>query len=69
MPAQITGCSAPARVHFRYDAAILSNLTGHSPNPIWLLLNFYCITRKTGHQFHAIPHYAYTCDRFRKPHL
>lgn len=54
-------------LHNRYDAAISSNLIEHSPNPIWLLLNFYFITRKTGHQFHAIPHYAYTYDRYRKP--
>lgn len=54
-------------LHHRYDAAISSNLLEHSPNPIWLLLNFYFITRKTGFQFHAIPHYKYTYDRFREP--
>jgi hypothetical protein len=54
-------------LHNKYDASISSNLLEHSPNPIWLLLNFYFITKKTGYQFHAIPHYAYTYDRFRKP--
>ena len=54
-------------LHHKYDAAISSNLLEHSPNPIWLLLNFYFITRKTGYQFHAIPHYKYTYDRFREP--
>jgi len=54
-------------LHDRYDCAISSNLLEHSPNPIWLLLNFYLITRKSGYQFHAIPHYRYTYDRFRKP--
>ncbi len=54
-------------LHDRYDCAISSNLLEHSPNPIWLLLNFYLITRKNGYQFHAIPHYRYTYDRFRVP--
>lgn len=54
-------------LHDRYDCAISSNLLEHSPNPIWLLLNFYMITRKNGYQFHAIPHYRYTYDRFRVP--
>lgn len=54
-------------LHGRYDCAISSNLLEHSPNPIWLLLNFYLITRKNGYQFHAIPHYRYTYDRFRAP--
>jgi methyltransferase family protein len=51
----------------KYDCAVSSNLLEHSPNPIWLLLNFYFITKKNGYQFHAIPHYKYTYDRFRKP--
>ncbi|MFQ5735694.1 MAG: hypothetical protein ACE5GY_02400 [Thermodesulfobacteriota bacterium] len=51
----------------KYDCSISSNLLEHSPNPIWLLLNFYFITKKNGYQFHAIPHYAYTYDRFRAP--
>lgn len=51
----------------KYDCAISSNLLEHSPNPIWLLLNFYMITRKNGYQFHAIPHHRYTYDRFRVP--
>lgn len=55
------------RLHNRYDCSISSNLLEHSPNPIALLLNFYFITKKTGYQFHAIPHYAYTYDRFRVP--
>lgn len=54
-------------LHDRYDCSISSNLLEHSPNPIWLLLNFYLITRKNGFQFHAIPHYRYTYDRFREP--
>lgn len=51
----------------RYDCSVSSNLVEHSPNPIWLLLNFHLITKKEGHQFHAIPHYSYTYDRFRAP--
>jgi hypothetical protein len=54
-------------LHNKYNCAISSNLLEHSPNPIWLLLNFYFITRKDGYQFHAIPHYKYTYDRFRLP--
>jgi hypothetical protein len=54
-------------LHDRYDCAISSNLLEHSPNPIGLLLNFYLITRKNGYQFHAIPHYRYTYDKFRAP--
>jgi len=56
-----------ADLHHKYDSAISSNLVEHSPNPIWLLLNFYFMTKKSGYQFHAIPHYKYTYDRFRKP--
>ncbi len=56
-----------SELHDRYDSTISSNLLEHSPNPIWLLLNFYLITRKGGYQFHAIPHYRYTYDRFREP--
>lgn len=51
----------------KYDCSISSNLLEHSPNPIMLLLNFYFVTRKNGFQFHAIPHYAYTYDKFRLP--
>jgi hypothetical protein len=49
----------------RFDAVISSNVIEHSPNPIFLLLNFYFITRKNGYQFHAIPHYKYTYDIYR----
>ena len=58
---------AHPELHGRYDCAISSNLLEHSPNPIWLLLNFYLITRRNGYQFHAIPNYRYTYDRFREP--
>jgi len=51
----------------RYDCSISSNLIEHSPNPVWLLLNFHFITKEEGYQFHAIPHYRYTYDRFRIP--
>lgn len=51
----------------RYECSISSNMLEHSPNPIMLLLNFYFLTKKGGCQFHAIPHYRYTYDRFRKP--
>lgn len=54
-------------LHDKYDASISSNLLEHSPDPIGLLLNFYFITKKSGYQFHALPHYEYTYDRFRKP--
>ena len=51
----------------RYDCCISSNVLEHSFNPIFLLLNFYFATKRGGYQFHAIPHYAYTFDRYRKP--
>jgi len=51
----------------RYDCSISSNVIEHSPNPIFLLLNFYYITRLDGYQFHAIPNYKYTYDCHRKP--
>ena len=54
-------------LHGKYDCSISSNLLEHSPNPIMLLLNFHFVTREQGFQFHAIPHYAYTYDRFRMP--
>ncbi|MBU1708652.1 MAG: hypothetical protein KKE17_01480 [Proteobacteria bacterium] len=50
----------------RYECSISSNMIEHSPNPIFLLLNFYYITQKDGYQYHAIPHYKYTYDRYRK---
>jgi hypothetical protein len=50
----------------RFDAAISSNVIEHSPNPIFLLLNLYFITRKNGYQFHAIPNFKYTFDMYRK---
>jgi hypothetical protein len=50
-----------------FDASISSNVIEHSPNPIFLLLNFYFITRENGYQFHAIPNYRYTYDSYRKP--
>jgi SAM-dependent methyltransferase len=49
----------------RFDAVISSNVIEHSPNPIFLLLNFYFITKKNGYQFHAIPHCKYTYDIYR----
>lgn len=51
----------------RYDASVSSNVLEHSPNPVLLLLNFYLITKEGGWQFHAIPHYKYTYDKFRSP--
>lgn len=51
----------------QFDASISSNVIEHSPNPIWLLLNFYFITKENGYQFHAIPNFRYTFDKFRKP--
>ncbi len=50
----------------KYDASLSSNVIEHSPNPIWLLLNFYFITKENGFQYHAIPNYRYTFDEFRK---
>ena len=50
-----------------FDASVSSNMIEHSPNPIWLLLNFYFITKEGGCQYHAIPNYRYTFDEFRKP--
>lgn len=51
----------------RFDCTISSNVIEHSPNPIFLLLNLYYITKEKGYQFHAIPHYKYTFDKSRKP--
>ncbi len=51
----------------RYDNSISSNMIEHSANPIWLLLNFSYITKHNGYQFHAIPHYKYTYDKYRTP--
>lgn len=56
-----------AELNGQYDCSITSNLIEHSPNPIFLLLNFYFITRRGGYQFHAIPHYKYTYDVHREP--
>jgi len=55
------------RLKSRFDCSISSNMLEHSPNPVLLLLNFYFITREGGYQFHAIPNYRYTYDRYRKP--
>jgi len=51
----------------RFDASVSSNVIEHSPNPVWLLLNFYFITKKEGYQYHAIPHYRFIFDQFREP--
>ena len=51
----------------KYDCSISSNMLEHSPNPISLLLAFHFITKENGYQFHAIPHYAHTYDRYRNP--
>jgi hypothetical protein len=51
----------------RFDASVSSNVIEHSPNPIFLFLNFYFITKELGYQFHAIPNYRYTFDQFRMP--
>lgn len=55
------------KLHQKFDAAISSNVIEHSPNPIFLLLNIFFITKENGWQFHAIPNYRYTFDEFRKP--
>ena len=51
----------------KFDATVSSNMIEHSPNPIWLLLNFHFITKDNGYQYHAIPNYRYTFDMYRKP--
>lgn len=51
----------------RFDCSISSNMIEHSPNPIFLLLNFFYITKNDGYQYHAVPHYKYTYDNFRTP--
>ncbi|PKL18932.1 MAG: hypothetical protein CVV49_03570 [Spirochaetae bacterium HGW-Spirochaetae-5] len=51
----------------RYNNIISSNMIEHSPNPIFLLLNFHFMTKLEGHHFHAIPHYKYTYDCYRTP--
>jgi hypothetical protein len=54
-------------IQHRFNASVSSNVIEHSPNPIFLLLNFYFITEENGYQFHAIPNYRYTFDQYRKP--
>jgi hypothetical protein len=54
-------------IHRKFDSSISSNVIEHSPNPVYLLLNFYFITKENGYQFHAIPNYRYTFDKFREP--
>lgn len=51
----------------KFDAVISSNVVEHAPNPISFLLNCYFIAKKSGYQYHAIPHYKYTYDVYRKP--
>lgn len=51
----------------KFDAVISSNVVEHAPNPIFFLLNCYFITKEDGYQYHAIPHYEYTYDMYRKP--
>lgn len=51
----------------KYNAILSSNVIEHSPNPIWLLLNFHFLTQKDGYQFHAIPNYQFTFDMYRQP--
>lgn len=51
----------------KFDATVSSNVVEHSPNPLFFLLNCYFITKKDAYQYHAIPHYKYTYDMYRKP--
>lgn len=51
----------------KFDALVSSNVVEHSPNPIFFLLSCYFITKKGGYQYHAVPHYKYTYDMYRKP--
>jgi hypothetical protein len=55
------------RYHRQFDAVISSNVIEHSPNPISLLLQMSLLGRATGSQFHAIPCFRYTWDRYRAP--
>lgn len=55
------------RYKHTFDACISSNVIEHSYNPILLLLNFHFLTKKHGWQHHAIPHYKFTFDKYRKP--
>ena len=54
-------------IKHKYDACMTSNVVEHAPNPIFFLLNCYFITKIGGYQYHAIPHYKYTYDMYRKP--
>ena len=54
-------------LHHKLDCSISSNVIEHSPNVIFLLLNFHLITKEDGWLFHALPNYRYTYDRFRSP--
>lgn len=51
----------------KFDSIVSSNVIEHSPDPIWLMLNFHFVTKESGYQYHAIPNYRYTFDQFRKP--
>lgn len=50
----------------RFDCLVTSNVIEHSPNPIFLLLNFYFLTKENGWQFHAIPNFRYIYDSHRQ---
>lgn len=51
----------------KFDSVISSNVLEHSPNLIFFLLNFHFVGKEDGYQFHALPNYRYTYDRFRNP--
>ena len=50
-----------------FDSLLSSNVIEHSPNVIFLLLNFHLITKKNGWMYHAIPNYRFTYDKYREP--
>lgn len=51
----------------KYRGILSSNVLEHSPNPIFLLMNFNYLVAEDGFHFHAIPCYRFTFDSYRKP--
>jgi len=54
-------------LHHKFDCSISSNVIEHTPNAIFMLLNFHLITKDDGWMFHALPNHRFTYDRFRSP--
>lgn len=54
-------------LHGQFNGILSSNVIEHSYNTILFMLNLHLLGKENAYQFHAIPHYKYTFDKFRKP--